>query len=79
MARPTHAEQLAAIKRPDELTRLHGEVAKLKLERDGLRSALLDCMNYVDEDNLTMQTKHRNWRAVVAGGKWTSANCEVDE
>lgn len=42
-----------------------------------LRNALRDCMDYVDADNLTMQTKHRNWQAVLDGGPWNRANVEV--
>lgn len=65
-------EELARIRRPDELTRLNAENA-------GLRLALADCMTYVECDNLTTQTKHRNWQAVLDGKGWNAANCEVDD
>ena len=42
-----------------------------------LREALRDCMSYVDVDNLTMQTKERNWQAVLQGKPWNSANVEI--
>jgi hypothetical protein len=42
-----------------------------------LERALRDCMSYVDCDNLTMQTKHRNWAAVLNGRKFNPANCET--
>lgn len=44
-----------------------------------LQGALRDCMRYVDVDNLTMQTKERNWQAVLNGGPWNSANVEVSK
>ncbi len=43
-----------------------------------LQAALRDCMDYVDADNLTMQTKHRNWQNVLNGGPWNRANVVCD-
>ena len=34
-----------------------------------LRLALRDCMDYVDVDNLTMQTKYEAWLKVLNEGK----------
>ena len=42
-----------------------------------LRAALADCMQYVDVETLTVQTKDRHWRTVLEGGPWNPANCEV--
>lgn len=44
-----------------------------------LEKALRDCMSYVDCDNLTMQTKHRNWQAVLDGKRFNPANCVVEK
>ncbi len=44
-----------------------------------LVEALSDCMTYVDVDNLTMQTKHREWRTALSafrakhGGSYENA------
>lgn len=42
-----------------------------------VQEALRDCMGHVEEDNLTTQTKHRNWQAVLDGKPWKRANVEV--
>jgi hypothetical protein len=53
-------------------------VDKLEDEIERLRAALRDCMSYIDVDNLTMQTKHRNWQRVLDGGEWKSGNVEIE-
>lgn len=50
---------------------------KLLQEIKCLRAALADCMMYVDCDNLTQQTKHRNWQAVLDGKPWDRSNVKV--
>lgn len=55
-----------------------GKLAEAKARILELEAALRDCMSYVDVDNLTMQTKERNWRAVLDGGKWNPANVEIE-
>ena len=46
-------------------------VTELAQENANLRAALEDCMQYVDCDNSTMQTKYRAWKAVLDGKPWT--------
>jgi hypothetical protein len=55
-----------------------GYADKLREENGRLRAAFTDCLQYIDVDNLTMQTKERNWRAVLKGKAWKSGNVEVD-
>lgn len=50
----------------------------LEAEIERLKKALRDCMSYVDVDNLTMQTKRRNWQAVLDGKPWNSSNVDVE-
>jgi hypothetical protein len=47
-------------------------------ENERLRTAFLDCLSYIDVDNLTMQTKDRNWRKVLAGGEWDKSNVKIN-
>ena len=47
-------------------------------EIERLRVVLVDCMDYVDCDNLTMQTKHRNWERVLRGEPWKTGNVKVE-
>jgi hypothetical protein len=58
--------------------RLQKEIDKLKSKIKSLRAALSDCMSYTDIDNLTMQTKHRRWQAVLDGAAWNPSNLDVE-
>lgn len=51
---------------------------KLQAENKQLKKALKDCISYVDIDNLTMQTKARNWIAVLDGKPWNPANIDIE-
>jgi hypothetical protein len=44
-----------------------GFIDELEYRIQDLEEALRDCMEYVDVDNLTMQTKWREWEKVLEG------------
>lgn len=54
-------------------------ISLLRKNIDNLRSALADCMRYVDVDNLTMQTKYARWRDVLSGNSWNPSNTRIDK
>lgn len=54
------------------------ELAITLAENTQLRAALKDCMGYVDVDNLTMQTKNRNWQVVLDGKNWNPSNIDIE-
>ena len=45
--------------------RQNAMIDRLRAENQRLREALRDCMSYVDVDNLTMQTKEREWKMAL--------------
>lgn len=63
--------------KPDEYEIIRDDAAR-DAEVESLRQALADCMTYVDCDNLTQQTKHRNWQAALDGKPFNFANVEVE-
>ncbi len=72
----THFDEV--IRGLDEVNeRLQATVTTQAKRIEELEKALEDCMGYVDVDNLTMQTKERNWQAVLDGKDWDSSNIDI--
>ena len=58
--------------------RCHRVINKLEAEVKRLREALADCMMHVDCENLTTQTLHANWQAVLDGKPYNRGNVRVN-
>lgn len=61
-----------------KIRQLYAELAAVKEQLSETRAALLDCMSYVDCDNLTMQTKYMFWREAYDGKRFNPANCVLE-
>lgn len=62
----------------NKIMSLNQQINQLRAANAKLRKALGDCMSYVDVDNLTMQTKHHNWQAVLDGKPWNPSNVDIE-